>query len=493
VTNQPTGFAVFTAIGMATWRTWFNDIVRSLGSLLAARIMIGTIVAMLAGWLVLGTYQLSSQLSLEEGTGELITTPVTAVVFVLPAFATLLAGIYAPTRTMLNDMLAVLPVRERDRRSVLRWLAVVLGLIFGGVWVLPLALEFALSAHSIGRAAASLAICLLYGFAGACTAQALFLALERLGNWIVGRTNVFTTGVAGLGVALALLLSLFAGMPMGGGTGSGVFAVIDDPLLFAIGAPQGHWGTLPLFFAVLAALPFVLAGLDRLPRRDAAPSERRFGLAGLLPARTLVGLEVRQWLRYPSNAVMLLFMVGLTLAALTVWRDNLADAGWVTGAYFVFALAGTIGVGSYGPTRDHHWLYLVMRRPLAWVAPKLASVGVIWLGLFLTYFLLLTVLTDWNPQDGLTMLPMLVVELCTSCIVGLLLPVTREQSLGGSLSESVAVIVVLSVVVGFQWLPWGDDLALYLASCALVVGLLIGGYWAIARVQMRQWLLARAS
>lgn len=485
---------MIAAIGAATWRTWFNDIVRSLGSRLAARAMVATIVALLIGWLVFGTYQLSSQLDLAEGVGHLITTPVAAVVFVLPAFATLLAGIYAPDRTMLNDMLAVLPVRERDRRIALRWLAVALGLAFGGVWVLPLALEFAYTATSFGRAVASLGVCLLYALAGALTAQALFLVLERIANWIVGRSSIFTTGVAGLGVALLLLLALLAALPTGGGSGSGVFTVIDRPLLWVIGAPDVSWVNLPAFLAALVAFPPVLALLDRLPRRNAMPWQRRIRLAGWSPAaRTLVGLEVRQWLRYPSNAVMLLFMLGLTLAALTIWRGSLADDGWVTGAYFIFALAGTIGVGSYGPTRAHHWLYLVMRRPLVWVVPKLASVAAVWLSLFLLYFGLLTLLTSWHPRDGLAMVPMLLVELSASCLVGLLLPVTRDQSVGGSLSESVAVIVVLSVAVGFQWLPWGDSGIAYLAACFVVIGLLLGGYSVVARVQMRQLMLARAT
>jgi hypothetical protein len=45
---------------------------------------------------------------------------------------------------------------------------------------------------------------------------------------------------------------------------------------------------------------------------------------------------------------------------------------------------------------------------------------------------------------------MLFVELCASCALGLLLPVSRDQSIGGAVSEAVAVVGLLGLTFGLQ-------------------------------------------
>jgi hypothetical protein len=470
-----------------TWQAWFNDLTRSIGSRAGARALGGAVVALLVAWLVLGTYGLGRQLSLEEGDTASIVTPVTGVTFTLPALATLLCALYTPSRTVLNDTLAVLPIRPADRKAAVRWLAVGLGLVLGGVWVAPLAVQF-IAVGSVPEALGALLVCVALAIAGALAGQAVFLALELALNRIFGRSEVLTTGVAGLLTALLLLWVMLEALPFGGGNGGGPLSVAAEPL--ASVTQEGGLAALrdiALLLVAVAVLIAVLGALDRVPRRDAARLDLRVPIFGGTP-RTLVSVEARQWLRYPTNGVMLIFTAGLAVACLTLWRGSLDDDDWLLGAFFLFSLISTVGVGSFGPTRPIHWMYHVAGRPLAWVAPKLLSVLGLWLALLGLYFVVLSLLTDWAPADGALLLPMLAVEVTAGCLVGLLLPVSRQQSLSGAMSETVAILVVLSIGVGMQAVPWIDTSAIYVITCAVVVAALIGAYVLLARAQVRQTL-----
>lgn len=478
---------VVLAIMRVTWQAWFNDLVRSIGSRGAARALVGGVVALLVAWLVLGTYALGSQFRLQEGDVAEIATPVSAVIFTLPALATLLCALYTPSRTVLNDMLAVLPIRVPDRDAAVRWLSVGLGLVLGGVWAAPLAVQF-VAAGSGAEIAGALLACACLGLVGALAAQAILLALELTLNRVFGRSDVLTTGIAGLVTALLLLWAMLQALPTGGGTGTGPFATAAQPLLAVGEGGRAAIGSLALLVLTVPALVLALSALDRVPRREAAAIDLRLPRVMRSP-RSLVSIELRQWARYPSNAIMLVFTAGLSVAGLTLWRGSLDDDNWLLGAFFLFALISTVGVGSFGPTRPIHWIYHVAGRPLAWVAPKLLSVLAIWLSLLGLYFVALTLVTSWSPADGALLLPMLLVELAAGCVVGLLLPVSRQQSLSGALSECVAIVIVLSIAIGLQALPLGST-AVYVVGCAVVALGLVALYAALARVQVRETLTA---
>ena len=476
---------VVAAIMRVTWQAWSNDLTRSIGSRTGARALGGAVLVLLAAWLVLGTYALGKQLSLQEGDTATIATPVAAVTFTLPALATLLCALYTPSRTVLNDTLAVLPVRPADRNAAIRWLSVGLGVILGGVWVAPLAVQFIAAGGGL-ESLGALLVCACLAVAGALTAHAIFLTLQLALNRVFGSSDILTTGIAGLLTSLLLLWAMLEALPFQGGTGGGPFATAGRPLQAVTdGGGLDALRDVALLVGALAALTAVLSGLDRVPRRRSAGLTFHLPFAWRAP-RTLISIEARQWLRYPTNAVMLIFTAGLAIATLTLWRGSLDDDNWLLGAFFLFSLISTIGVGSFGPTRPIHWIYHVAGRPLAWVAPKLLSVFVLWLGLLCLYGVVLVLTTNWSPSEGLSLLPMLAVEVTAGCVVGLLLPVSREQSLSGALSESVAILVVLSIAIGLQAVPWLDTTPVYAATCAAAVGGLIGLYVALARAQVSE-------
>jgi hypothetical protein len=159
-------------------------------------------------------------------------------------------------------------------------------------------------------------------------------------------------------------------------------------------------------------------------------------------------LELRQWLRYPPNAVLLLFINGLCAAAVV---SAALTGGDELGLFYVsLGVASAIGIGCYGPTRRHHWLYRVTGNPAAWVGPKFRAVLLIWAGMMALYGTAFMLVSGAGPIEFALALPMLFVELCASCALGLLLPVSRDQSIGGAVSEAVAVVGLLGLTFGLQ-------------------------------------------
>lgn len=74
-------------------------------------------------------------------------------------------------------------------------------------------------------------------------------------------------------------------------------------------------------------------------------------------------------------------------------------------------------------------------------------------------------------------------------MVGLIIPAGREQSFSTAMSEVVAVLVVLSVAVGIQSLPWMDSTVGIVATHAVGLGVALGLYIAVAREQSRKPLV----
>jgi hypothetical protein len=483
VTDAPVRTSAVGAIAWVSWRGWYNDLARSLGSRLAARALVLVAALLLVAWVVVGTWQLGSQLAMTREIVPLLNAPVAAVVFSLSALSTLLATLYSPERTTLDDMLAPLPVSESTRRAATYWSTAAIGVVLGAVWSAPLALEFLWWGGSPLASAAATALCFLVAISGALFSH-LVLQLAQVGTvMLLGRPSAISRGLAGLVTALSVLSMLLAGLPAPGRESGGPLA----PLGAALSWPLLGWTEGATAAMVLVVLPVALAAAGvgvstRSPARTRWRPRRRPRPAPRRPARTLTGLEVRQWFRYPSNAVMLVVYLGAALAAVTLWRDAVSSAGGQGAAFLLLTLVGTIGVGSFGPTRAHHWIYARAGRPGAWVAPKLTAVLCIWGGLVLVIAGLLHVTGVVSLGEILPLLPLHVVELTLGCLVGLLLPVDSEHSISGALSEGVAVLCVVSATVVLGQVPWPSAPAYASAIAALLVAL-VAVYALVARRQ----------
>lgn len=462
-----------------TVTTWFNGVARSLGSRATARALLAVPAAVLVSWLIFGTVALSRQLTLTPRVAQGLAEPLVAVLVALPAIASLFIAIYSVGRTSVNDMIAVLQVSRADRISTTRWLSAVLGTVVGVVWTGPLVAQFLMSLPLLTAVAAAVA-CVLVAVGGAVLAQVLFSLLETAVIWTVPAGERLAGAVAGAGAALLVAWCALLALPVGGRIeAEGPLTVVAVPLVWI--AEE----TVPSVLAIgLLAVGVVAAGwlvgvVDGLPR-NSRPAARRWRVP-TGTARTLVGLELRQWIRFPMNATFLLFSGLLVAVSVVVAGPTTSAGGWSGPAYAFFALVSTIGVGSFGPTRPSHWAFSVAGRPLGWVAPKLGSVLLLWAMATIVLVLVFSQFTAWRPSDLPGLLPTLLLELVAGCVVGLLLPVGREQSLSGAMSEAVAIIVVVSIALGFQSLPGVDTPVGYVVAHAVGILGLVGAYVLLAR------------
>lgn len=440
---------VTATVHRITWLIWFNDVARSLGSRAKARALLIAVLAAVGAWTVWSSLELGKQLGLDPETGREISAPVASVMFAMPALATLMAVLYAPNRTLLSEMLSVLPVQEAHVRGATRWLTVAVGFCGGLLVSAPLALQFVFTG-SVGVAVVGVGYAFFAALLGCLTTQLLIELIQVGAGRLFGRSGVMVQGISGLITAALLLYAFMSSMPINGGDGRGVFLPFGDVLAWLLGGPTPAWWVLCL---VVGALPVLLAALNTLeavPRKEFTPWRPRLGRAPAASANnsSFMLLELRQWLRYPPNAVLLLFINGLCAAAVV---SAALTGGDELGVFYVaLGVASAIGIGCYGPTRRHHWLYRVTGNPAAWIGPKFRAVLLIWAAMMALYGTAFMLVSDSGPVEFLLALPMLFVELCASCALGLLLPVSRDQSIGGAVSEAVAVVGLLGLTFGLQ-------------------------------------------
>lgn len=474
---------VTAAVHGITWRIWFNDLARSLGSKNRARAFVTGVLTAMVGWTAWSSVELGRQLGLEADMGWQIGGPVAGVLFTMPALATLMAVLYAPNRTLLTEMLSVLPVRQTHIRSAVRWLTVSVG-YFGGLLVAaPLALQFVFTG-SARIAAAGIGYALFAALFGCLTTQ----VLNELGLVIAGkflrRSGVIVHGITGLLTAGLLLFAFIGTLPMNGRESGGILLPLGDVLAWLLGGPAPAWWSVTLVAAVPLVLLGVLRMLEWVPRPEYTtwrPLLRWTWQQRKANEESFFRLELRQWLRFPSNAVLLLFVNGLCLAAII--SAAIAGSDDLGLFYISLGVASALGIGCYGPTRRHHWIYRVAGQPTSWVMPKFLAVFVVWTTMMAFYGSALILFTDAQPIDLVTALPMLFVELCASCILGLLLPVSRDQSIGGAVSEAVAVVGLIGLTFGLQsMLAASGDLYLIVSvqlimMIAVSVAYVLTGRW----------------
>ncbi|MFJ6077054.1 hypothetical protein ACIQC0_01965 [Pseudarthrobacter sp. NPDC092419] len=478
----PGAFTVTAAVHSITWRIWFNDLARSLGSPARAKSLLIGIGAAMAAWTAWSSVELGRQLGLDAESGWQIAGPVAGVMFTMPALATLMAVLYAPSRTLLTEMLSVLPVRQAHTRAAVRWLTVAVGLCGGLLIAAPLALQFAF-AGSVRVAVIGLSSAVYAALLGALTTQVLVEVTQVAGGRLLGRNTVIIQGISGLAVAALLLLAFIATMPLNGRESGGPLRPLGDVLAWLLGGPAPSWWAAAVAFGLPVLLIVALRLLESAPRPDMAPW--RPGLRLRFRARaahddSLFRLELLQWIRYPSNAVLLLFINGLCIAAVVSAAAAGADDLGLT--YVALAVASSIGIGCYGPTRRHHWIYRIAGSPTAWVAPKFMAVVAVWSAMMAIYGTALVLLTGWEPFELVMTLPMLFVELCASCIVGLVLPVSRDQSIGGAVSEAVALIGLIGLTFSAQSvLAMSANLLIGVLLQLLMMAAVATAYFAIGR------------
>lgn len=453
-----------------TLRVWFNDLARTLGSRARAAAAVATGLGLMmaaAAWSgVLARDSVAGVDILDPGAA----TTVAALVVTIPAITTVMAHMYAPPRTLVLEMLTVMPVSRTVTRLAVGLLTCVLGLVLGVLLLAPLAGPVLDAVVAAPTSALGL---LVLGLTGPVLALALIGTVTVLLTRVARAGDIVAQGLAGLAAAVALGAGLVAALPVNHHEPGGLHLVTSGPFL--------RWSA--GVGSVVEALPHVgLVAAGTLvawlaARHDISGREGARSVRPVWPSQTIVAslwrLELAQVLRYPSNVVVLVLLNGLGLLGLA-WSALGGQDGLGLGALLLMALS-CWGIGAFGPTAGHHWIHRTAGRPNAWVWPKLGAVLTVWLAMIAVHGTWLVLLTDWMLIDLLVMLPVLFVEVVVSCTIGIVLPVSLNNSMAGAFSEGVALMVLVTLTGAVQSVTGAlpDLLSMAGFHGALVVGALL--------------------
>jgi hypothetical protein len=113
---------------------------------------------------------------------------------------------------------------------------------------------------------------------------------------------------------------------------------------------------------------------------------------------------------------------------------------------------------------------------------------VLWASLIAEIILLLYVSTAWRGGGLYDLFVTCATVVLAGCVVGILLPVNREQTLGGAISASVSIILVMAISWALQSLPRADPDEVLTSLLTHIGGaaVLVAGYFLLARAGVRQ-------
>lgn len=482
---------IVTAIAQIHFQVWIGGASRALGSRRAARSTLILSLALLALWIVFGTLKLSEvRLDFTTGTYSLV-HPLVVTLFGLPAMMTVFIAMYTVSDSLVENMLVVFPVRRRDRRIAASWMAIVLSTGLSVAVIVPLVIQVARS-FPLGTGLAVSTCCALVALIGGAGALVIYEAIQSAFVTVLGDGQTAKV-LSGSASSVLIAWLVFRALPqLGDPYGAGPLAVLSAPLRWITDRPAtslpASLSAISVYIGIVLAATVSLRVLNSIPPRRLIQPSRFTGRLVRLSARSMLGLEIRQWLRFPANATTLLFVQVISLTLTLGWGSRWSSDEWSATAYLLLALASTIGVGSFGATCSHHWIYRVARQPIGWALPKLGSVLIIWAFLIAEIILLLYALTSWQGGGLYELFVMCVTVVLAGCVVGIMLPVNRDQTLGGAISASVALILVMAISWALQSLPRFDPDAA-LTSVLIHAGgaaVLVAGYFLLARASVRQ-------
>lgn len=382
-----------------------------------------------------------------------LAAPVAVVTTLLAPVITILLTLYVPGASALDFTVSVLPVRPWQRQLAVDAMVILLSTLITLGLFFPFAVLL-LRAEGGHHWWSTAATWVLLALLGALVARAGVSAVLALATRLPGLGHAQAHLASGA-VAIIVTLVLLSRAMATSGIGPEPVNALDLPRVWLERSLQQPWTFVIPLLCVLASAAVVvaLAHATARPGAQRSSSPLRLGRrSGVLQARTLLRTEITQWLRFPTNVSTLVIIGAVLGLALVAWHDSGA-ATWLTASVVLLAAISTVGVGAYGATRDHLWMYAVTGSSLRWVVPKLTAVLVIWLALTVLTSVVMLVVTPWRPQDLGAMWGMYVAELALGMVVGVLLPVGFEQSLQSAASEALAVIATMFLVVGLTMIP----------------------------------------
>lgn len=465
-------------------RLAYCELRRNLGR--AAAIMLLALAALaivawnLVTWRTLGNVESMSLAKIGDGFGFL-----TLVTALTSAIGTILAFIYTPGKTAISFLLPLLPTTRWQRKMSADIVVIGIGCLMSGTEMfalLAITFKAAPTGHWPYIAVTFVSIVL----AGATIAKALLdLALLVLTKLFSTMSENWCRNIAGgCTVILFMWMSSSAVLAfVGHGQEWDGWRLLKSLAARMVVEPDLAGIAVVIAIPVCAIFLTILLELvrNRFPMQMRVRTKRRALLTDAAPLIAKIWLELVQWMRFPSNGASIV-MLGALSGALLLTFSRSSNSQNMFSIETILAFISMLGIGSFGATRAHHWIYPLSGKSNGWVIPKLISVALLWLAAFFLIAIFMVALGTWQWMPVVHQIPFLLVELAVSCVIGLLLPVSTEQDLSNLLAETTAMVFcgmapfVLSLIVSWIGIQGCD-----VAVCALVFLAAIIAYFRIAK------------
>ncbi|MER7447297.1 hypothetical protein [Microbacterium sp. NPDC097977] len=453
---RPAGFlGQSRTIASLTLRVWSNEFTRQFGgSRATSRAMIGVLVALLAGWQLLGVVPLLM--------GQTAVVPAALQVQMVSEQLTMAAAmslclltivlVVSPSRTAVDDLLAPYPVRAAALRfgshGVLLGSACAAALLFTLPFIVP-AVPLISERMRVLLVLAWMLVC--------CASIAAGWALFRGATWLsrtvlrvpsaFGRSLASFALIAGVIAILALRVRLpWADSVLVGSTVAlGAAAVCVVFLLLGTGIPSdvreaGDGAIIPI--------------AARLGRRVSVPGRER----------TIVRIELTQWMR--SSLVVaaetLTVLVAVAIA-LMIGLGVLLPAS--VGFALLVAAAGGSAMFGFGVTAPYRWIRAAVagrRGQASATRVSLAAAVVVASVITLCVMVLLVATGMLSVSDVIAALPAMVLSFCAAFAAGVLFPVSPRQNMSSLFTLLLALLLTVGAGVALQQIAsdWGRALSM---------------------------------
>ncbi len=453
-------------VASATLTLWRRGLASSLSLTERAVVAVGfgflTVTAALGATLFWILEQFFSQIdpSRFRGDSTALMRLVLAGVFVGTLVFLLALSASAPQRTLLDNVLRMLPVRRRSRVMGTFVPVVALGFVFSLCLGIPsLAVVFQLGSGGAFSLAGLLGFLWLILWSAVAWPMLFFLARGFVTRVARLPSNYALAAASLVCIACGALLAARDLIPVERLAPESWWQALTPTRVLAqllVGA-DGHGSTTQAWVAILAWTLVAVALVWAFLRSELATDERT-------TTRVLVGASfprgsfaARLWLeaivivRLPQFLVTSLAVLLGTAAFPLLYGDPRYSAVVDQLASLVVVVPAAIGIYSFGATAHSHWIArLTTGRSLSWVVPKIVASLIVPVAMIVPYVVLLAL--RGMPVARITdVLSLGFAMFATAALVGVLVPFLPGQALSATITSATTTVTWALLVVASRW------------------------------------------
>ncbi len=465
---------------------WWKSSSRLVGGRRTRNLILGLAGIGLIAWFVVSSAAIGNDFALRDGSQTATRLFESLVVLTVVAgwIIAAVTNLYLPSGTVVDTIVAVMPVTRFQRALSLRLAASFLTLAASLLTLSPLIwpLLYSIRDHiSLAIGAATLIVTMAIGVV---LAQVTLLASvsvhRRVLRGATERAVEERSGAISAGLAFLVLASSYSGMGADGEVSRPTSWLAAAATASARVEMLGMLGTLAALGGVIILLLLLVSlvsrsielSVDRTPTSLVLLNMRVNGAA------TLPTLEVAVWVRNRYNRSTIIAFLAASVGSV-IWRLAQPDSAQVVLlATSLLSIAALVGASAYGETRSWHWLYAVLGRPSAWVGPKMAGTLVVWIAFVVPAAMVGSVVGAWSTRDVLIVSAIASLQLFAVLMVGLFVPTSSQHSIQslGNFFLSIAVSIVILPIILSSSLAGDSTVAL------VIIGVLMGSatvlmYW----------------